>query len=386
MRRLSCLTLALIALGLLWTSLAHAQAMDDSDEATAAAAAPSATESVAAEPAALADSTPKAPAKGTRGVVIGDRLHVRTQPRITSGHLYQAFKGDEFVVVGSRGEWIEVLLPESASAWVAKQYVDKAPDSDRGVVRGDRVCLRAGGGREYDRIGLVNRGYPFVVLGEVAEYYKVKPVPGATAFLHNEFVRMKVIGDTVDTGDVPVTPGTPASLKQRLDAVRADITTQEQKDLLDRNYTDIITELVAIINQSRDVDPFLNLTAQKTLGEVYKARQVQANEQAKVERMKHIDQMLQDIEDKHAGSISPTAPAAYLAKGVVEKFSLPYPPATHKLVEGDNITYLLYSDDLDLSQLVGKRVGVVGSVSQMTRVGVSLIKVTRIDSLEAAPQ
>ena len=333
--------------------------------------------------AATPEEPVKTEASTETGVVTGDRVNVRTGASVDAGHLFQTFRGSRVEVVGRQGEWVEIRLPKTVSAWVASQFVEKAADGDRGVARGDRVSLRAGGGPEFDRVGLINRGYPFVIEAELGDYYKVKPVPGATAFIHRDYITMAPEGvpEGGQTGAPASQPAkTVGELEEMYEQVKAKIAAEQGKEMLERQYSPIIVTLVEIINQSINKDPFLNLSAQKTLAEVYLARRQQAAKQMQIDREKRIEEILAEIEKKHALAAE-GAGAGFMATGIVDKFSLPYPPATHKLVEGERIKHLLYSDTIDLSAFVGKEVSVAGEVRPMTEPGISLIKVTRIEAV-----
>ncbi|MFH0962408.1 MAG: SH3 domain-containing protein [Planctomycetota bacterium] len=338
---------------------------------------------------------PTSPPSAVEGTITGDRVNVRPQPSLESGWLYQAFRGEKVVAVARQGEWVEILLPEKTYAWIAKEYIQKRPDSDRGVVKGDRVALRAGSGGEYDRIGIVNSGYLFLILGEADNYYKVQPLPSATAFIHGNYVQLSgsLAGapgpeapappETAE-GQPPAVPPTPATQPapltegEKLLADAVSLAAQEDgKPSADRDYSKAVSILVEIINRTAETDPFLNLKARKTLAEVWQKASVREVGVARQERMAEIERKLEEIRQKWAGS-RPAVDVPQQASGTLDRFKLPFPPATHKLVVAGRIVSLLYSDTVDLNQYVGKEVGVSGKVEAKKDLAVPLIKVDAI--------
>jgi hypothetical protein len=90
---------------------------------------------------------------------------------------------------------------------------------------------------------------------------------------------------------------------------------------------------------------------------------------------------LADLERQRQEEITAAAAAApdeagYLARGVIEKFFITgIGGATHKIMEGDRILYLLKSDVVDLTALEGKYAGVKGSFLEVPGQGVRVIEV-----------
>ena len=342
-------------------------------------------EDVAAEGPAVPESPPEpAPKKGD-GVISGERVNIRTGPGTDHGRLYQSFKGDKVEVVGREGEWVKILLPKSVSGWIASQYLAKDSDGKRGVVRGDRVSIRAGGGEEFDSIGLVNRGYTFLILAEINDYCKVTPLPDAVGFVHGKYVKIEgeVPGEVPGVqaaGSQPVAPI--GDLQKALKTAAELFESENAKPLVERDYAPVIKSLVAVIGQSREGEPFVHMSARKLLTDVVKEAKAQDDERRRLERNERIQEMLKAIEDKYktAGEdVSP--PATYGSVGVLEILSLDYPPATHKLVEKSTVKCLAYSEKIDLAPFVGKRVGIVGETTALPDFGTVLFKVTRIDPL-----
>lgn len=353
-----------------------------SQEAAAPEATPEAPEEA---PAEVAAERPVKPAAGkVDGVISGERVNVRTGPGTDHGRLYQSFKGDKVKVVGREGEWVKVLLPKNVSGWIAAQYLAKDSDGKRGVVRGDRVSIRAGGGGEFDSIGLVNRGYTFLIVAEINEYCKVAPLPDAVGFIHGKYV--KIEGDVPGEGISVQAPASQASapigdLQAAFKKAGALFKAEGVKPLMERDYAPVIKSLVSIISQSREADPFVHMSARKLLADVIKEAKTQDDERQRLERKKRIEEMLKAIEEEYATEAGGVTPPAYGSVGVLETFSIDYPPATHKLVEKNAVKCLVYSEKIDLAPFVGKRVGIVGDVTPLPDFGTVLFSVTRIDPL-----
>ena len=331
------------------------------------------------------------------GVITRDRVNVRLKPLAEGGFLYQAFKGERVAVVGRQGEWVRIRVPATTSAWLAKDFLDRKGGTDRGVVNGDRVALRAGGGKEYDRVGLVDRGTEFIIVAEVDDYYKVRTLPSATAFVHGDYVDV--------AGVVPITPVAPdgevtpddqtqpddaaqipdsqpalGELGKRLAEAYQLIAQEDEKPLLNRDYTNAMSVLVDIITKAGKDRPFINLKAQSALREIWQRDRQQQEELARQRRVEEIDRKLEEIRKKWSTS-QPAREESYTFSGSLELFNLTYPPATHKLVKGQRIVCLVYSSEIDLSRFEGKEVGVVGNVIPRSDIAVKLVEVTRVDEL-----
>ncbi len=107
-----------------------------------------------------------------------------------------------------------------------------------------------------------------------------------------------------------------------------------------------------------------------------------AKEQRDLQR--RLEQIDKQYEEKIARIRQRATPTIYLAKGTVKKYAVTYvPPATHKLVVEDRITFLLYSSKLDLTQYEGKFVGVAGNLERARAFAASIIHVKKIDVLSS---
>ena len=381
MKSVSCPWLLCLIVSLLLGGLALAQEAAGPD-----AGAEPADEALEDAPLDSAAEIPPEPApRKVEGAITGERVHVRTGPSTDHGRLYQSFKGDKVTVVGREGEWVKILLPKNVSGWIAAQYLAKDSDGKRGVVRGDRVSIRAGGGKEFDSIGLVNRGYTFLIVAEINDYCKVTPLPDAIGFVFGKYV--KIEGDV--SGEAPGVQAAGSQgaapigdLQAALKKVRTLLEAENAKPLEERDYAPLSKSLVAIIGQSREADPFVHMSARKLLADVVGQAKAQDDERRRVERTKRIDEILRAIEDKYktAGE-SVKLPATYGSVGVLGVLTLDYPPATHKLVVKDAVKCLAYSEKIDLAPFVGKRVGIVGETTPLPDFGTVLFKVTRIDPL-----
>jgi hypothetical protein len=98
-------------------------------------------------------------------------------------------KGDLVVIVGREGRWVKVRVPGGFPCFVHSELVNRRSGGD-GVVRTDRVLLRATAGKELLPLETVlSEGDRLVVLGEEGEWLKVLPPERAHLYVFEELVQ-----------------------------------------------------------------------------------------------------------------------------------------------------------------------------------------------------
>lgn len=74
-------------------------------------------------------STRETPSAGKRvaGGVTGDSVRIRAKPGLRCTVLSKADKGDEVIVVDSKGDWLAIEAPENCTGWVFADYAKILP-------------------------------------------------------------------------------------------------------------------------------------------------------------------------------------------------------------------------------------------------------------------
>ncbi len=115
--------------------------------------------------------------------VTGDRVNLRARPRRDAEVVGQVHRGKIVEGRGATGEWVAIRLPDSASLWLASEYLTNA------VVVGDRVYVRAGPSLAYPPLGVVQRGESVQVKRSCGEWTEIAPLSNATVWIHRDYIR-----------------------------------------------------------------------------------------------------------------------------------------------------------------------------------------------------
>ena len=94
------------------------------------------------------------------GVVQGDNVNIRARAEATSEVVTQLSFGDELIVKGIVGDWLEIAPPAGAKLWVHVDYLHE------NQVKVKSLNVRAGASLNYSVVGVLNRGDRIERLGE----------------------------------------------------------------------------------------------------------------------------------------------------------------------------------------------------------------------------
>ena len=140
--------------------------------------------------------------------IIGDNLYIRSGPGTNFYHCGKLNKGDQVKVVSRQFSWSCIVPPAGSFSWISMQYVKIDPANPSvGTVTGDNVRVYAGS--DYVKPlysttlqGKLNSGEKVKLLGEqMDDYYKIAPPSFAYLWVSTSFTRPLPIK--------PVTPVTP---------------------------------------------------------------------------------------------------------------------------------------------------------------------------------
>ncbi len=397
---------------------ASASAFAQAAGAPSAAAAPATT--AAAAPATTAAAAPvAAPAReSVKATLVGNNVRIRKGPGTEYPAYLEAPLGYEVNVFAQQGEWYEIEFPASGYSWISKEFLQKI-DEKSGMVIGNNVSIRIGPGTQFDRLYTVPIGHKFQVLGMDirGEWYRVAPMPGETAWILAQYVRLSgpLPGGAVASGPPPVEAVGPTDAVGATDATGTNIVTivtppptvkpvvsndvyaaklmeaeklfkaeVAKEDPMAWDFTaarDMYTE----VSDKSDVAA-TRLQAKRRLSQLtsYEAITARAKELGKIDD--DLQARLNDLEKQRAEeltTISTPAATPFIATGLVEKFYIKnIGGATHKLVDGRTILYLLKSDVISLGSVEGKKCGIRGKIVTIEGFPVRLIEVVAATPLQ----
>jgi len=386
-------------------------------------------------PPAPAAAAPEAPAArpSVKGVVTNNGVNIRNGPGTEYSVFYSAPLGTELDVLAQQGQWYETDFPIKGFSWISREYFQRIDDKT-GIVTGSAVRVRGGPGTQYDSLYIVPNAYKFQILGADprGDWYKVAPMPGATAWILAGYVRLSgplpaggapsaatvtpptttvapppTTVETIPPGTVvppttetAVTPETPEPPKPPEEAPKPDPYAEKFADaekLFDsevKKENPIEWNLPALVAAYTEI---ADKSASAATRGVSRQRLVQLkyykNFQDRVKELGKIDEelskRLKELERQRAEQITaiPEAmEAPFIAAGVVDKFYIKgIGGATHKLVEAGTILYLLKSDVVDLSANEGKRCGVRGKIVTVPSANIRVIEVESLKPLAEKP-
>jgi len=128
--------------------------------------------------------------------ITGDDVYIRSGPGTNYYNCGKLRKGDKVKVVNTRFSWSCIVPPAGSFSWISAQYVGiDANNPGAGTVAGDNVRVYAGSDevRPMHSTSMqlkLNKGEPVRMLGEEKDnYYKIAPPTGAYLWISSEYTK-----------------------------------------------------------------------------------------------------------------------------------------------------------------------------------------------------
>ncbi|MFW6066577.1 MAG: hypothetical protein ACOC9S_07125 [Planctomycetota bacterium] len=127
----------------------------------------------------------------------GDNVNIRSRPDVRYGYrCAQASAPQTVRVVRELEGWVEILPTDDCFSVVSADYVKREDGDDIGTITGDRVRIRAGGERRTRSFnvtqGHLNSDDQVRILGELSDHmgkwYKIEPPLGAYWYISDDYV------------------------------------------------------------------------------------------------------------------------------------------------------------------------------------------------------
>ena len=353
--------------------------------------------------------------------ITGDTVLFRSGPGRNFYDCGKLNKGDKVKVVRQQFSWYEIVPPPKSFSWISMQYIEKDPANPGfGKVTGDRVRVYAGSGRvpphhSTSLQGKLNKGERVKLQGEpLDDYYKIAPPAFAYMWVSTHFSKAlpptakiePAVAETVakvpPTGNVPPVvkaipagevpavvkfdlavkatvvpvaskPAVPVPEEILLTGTRLEqykalgekIKTEKAKPIDQQDYKLIKKALTEIVN---DKEAGKVARFSKTV-----LRQVEGYELAlavikKVRLQKEqLDKKTTVIDEARTAKLAAVKDLGKFAvTGKLQPFTL-YGAGHYRIVDdsGKMLCYALPSglaSQTDLTSLIGKKVGIVGTV------------------------
>jgi hypothetical protein len=337
--------------------------------------------------------------------ITGDNVYVRSGPGTNYYHCGKLNKGDKVEVVGKQFSWSRILPLPGSFSWISMKYVQIDPaDSSAGIVTGDNVRVYAGS--DYVKPlystylqGKLNKGDKVKLLGEqIDDYYKiaVPSLPDAYLWVSTNFTkpvpRVVEVPPTVksppepnETTPVAPTEVTPESQLERYRALQKQVQAERAKPIDQQNYASMKKALAAIAN---DKDAGRAARYAK-----YVLKRIEGFELAlavaKEVRLQNdqLEKIKAGIDKARATRLAQVEDLGrFAAVGELQTYET-YGPGHYRIVDesGKMVCYALPSGRASragLSELIGKKVGIAGTIEPHLPTKKALVRFSEIAELK----
>jgi uncharacterized protein YgiM (DUF1202 family) len=346
--------------------------------------------------------------------IMGDNVYVRSGPGTNYYRCGKLGHGYIVKIVSATNVWSRILPPEGFFSWISKQYVAiDSSNPDMGVVTGDEVRVYAGS--QYyepihsDRIQVhLNRSDKVMLLGEeMGDYYKIVPPSGAFFWVSTQYTKpitmpaaepqpapqLPAVAEPEPAVEptppsqavVPTTiPADSQRLRQYYDA-QGLIKAEFKKPLSEQNYSQpkkILDDLLA----ADDSDKAARY-AKYSLGQIERYKLAAAVEQEINLQETELNQIYSRIDEVQSERLADFQDLGQFAVIGDLKTSNVYGPEQvmlHYIITDSDSKVICYAlptggaSHTDLSEFVGKKVGLIGQIEPHPQTAGALVKFTEI--------
>jgi len=337
--------------------------------------------------------------------IIGDDVNVRSGPGTNYYACGKLYRGDKVKVAGSQSGWSRIAAPAKSFSWISMRCVGiNLNNPAEGLITGDGVGVYAGSDdvlpmHSTSEQVTLKRGDKVKLMGEEKDdYYKIVPPEGACLWVSTQYIKplapdektpLPTVADSNAVG--PAKTSVETEKLNEYYAILKQVEAERAKPIAQQNYTTMKEALKAI-------------TANKEAGKAaryaeFAIKQVERYELA-LTVAKEIQQQTEKLQQ--AGDQIDKTRAAKLAEvkdlgrfAVIGEFqsSLIYgadpgvPGKRYRIIDksGKITCYAAPTGGaakIDLSKLIGKKVGLVGTIEPHSPTAGSLVRFTEIVELK----
>ena len=332
--------------------------------------------------------------------ITGDNVNVRSGRGTNYYSCGKLNKGDRVKVVNHQLGWSCIVPPAGSFSWISTQYIGIDPDNPTvGIVTGDGVRVYAGSDsirpmQSTTRQRNLNWGDKVELLGEVKDkYHRIAPPAGTYLWVSTQYT--KAVGPVGEVPPTVVSPR-PAVVKppvvvrtdisaeaalEKYNALEKLIEAERAKPIAQQNYENIKKSLAEIVGSKKAGKAIRYSESALKLVERYewafKVEKAVRLQDAELQRiLEGIDKArvikLAEVEDL----------GRFAAIGQLKTSSIygPEPELKHYRIiddSGKTVCYALptgSASNMDLSKLVGRKVGLVGRIEPHPQTAGALVR------------
>ncbi|MFO7820933.1 MAG: SH3 domain-containing protein [Lentisphaeria bacterium] len=123
------------------------------------------------------------------GIVTANKLNVRVKPALKFEVVAKLKQGAEVTILSKTEDWLEILAPETATAWCAAHLL-----AEDGTVKEDELRVRSGPGVVFSAYGTLEKGEVVEKNGDLVNGWQpIKPPTDATAWVSRRFIKVEQV-------------------------------------------------------------------------------------------------------------------------------------------------------------------------------------------------
>ena len=342
--------------------------------------------------------------------VTGSGVRVRGGPGEMYDEVTHVGKGDQLRVVGKRFSWAQILPPQNCRSLIRRSAVEADEDGKTATAL-EKTYVYADTGpdkRVFAVQVVLGEGDHVTILGERGPYYQIAPPADARLWISDRYISKGAEAAPAPTptpdpvrnvGVVPATRPTPATpqieiVKKEIERIKEELALEQEKPLAQQRLEPFVERFELLARRAKGdkaatlyCDAYADTLRQKIRD------QQRIDELAKVkrdveERQRAIGAGLAEIlhpPPRPPGELKPIAVGrlekSYIFTGdMLEKW--------YRLVDPDTRRTTAYlripaGNNLDVGELLGKRVGVMGERQYDAEKAVYVITAFRLGPLSA---
>jgi len=328
--------------------------------------------------------------------ITGNDVNIRSGAGTNYYRCGKLYKGDQVTVVSDQLGWSRIVPPSGCFSWISVQYVCLNRDNPTmGIVTGDKVRVYAGSDYVEPMHSTsvqvtLKRGDKVQLLGEERDnYYKIVAPKGAYLWVSSQYTKPIVPSQTTPAQPTIVAPNEPASPNsvdttapdtvvepvamdsteakkiQEYYDLREKVQAEREKPVDQQNYKEM-KEALKQIADSNDAGKAARY-AQFALEQVERyelAVQVAKQIEQQSEQLQRTTETIDKTRNQKLAAIKELGKFAVI--GELQAFTV-YGPGHYRIVDesGKTVCYAVPSgaaSSQDLKQLIGKKVGLVGTL------------------------
>ncbi|MFA4985228.1 MAG: SH3 domain-containing protein [Candidatus Brocadiia bacterium] len=309
------------------------------------------------------------------GEVTGDKVNIRCGASKKFQSLKLLEKATKVTVLGEEGDYYLIKCPADVPVWISAKYITIS--GEFGVVNGNNVNLRSKPVTG-DVVGSVSEPLKIRVIEKKDDWVKVEAPPTVKVYIVKEFVKLvpeaqpsKSPSPSPSASPTPAQPKPSEIAAADFDAANKAFKEELSKDKLDADFMKVLKMYQGVLADPYAASFYDECRKQVANCEFWIEYQRALREfkgkndelQKKIEELqKELERKLKELADEKAKNHK-NEEEVFQATGWIASIGMVINrPATHRLMQGDKVLYLLKSDTIKLDDYWGKFVGINGDV------------------------